>query len=472
MAREIIHIPARQELTNRAATRTRKVRLAAYCRVSTEDEDQLQSFENQRNYFMEYAASHPEYELVNIYADRGITGTNTRRREEFKRMIEDCRSGKVDMVVTKSISRFARNTEDFLHYARELRDLGIGILFVREGINTLDGTGELLFTILSSLAQDESRSISENTTWGIRYLFSQGVLHLNTNRFLGYDKDKNGNLIINKAQAEIVRRIFDEFMDGNGPGVIARRLRKEGVPGVMGEPKWCSSTIMGILTNEKYTGDALLQKTYTEDYLSGKVAKNDGRVAQVWLKGNHEPIIDKEFWTVVQMEIKRRSRFLEEHNLRTNGRYTDEQPFSTKVFCGHCKSLYSRRTLTRLNNKVIVWMCTTNYREKGVPGCGNPKINEMELQGCFMSAWNQILDARADYLPKWERLVQDAERDPLTAFRAKQMMDLTADTEPMVSLDNHIVNIVLDRCVVKRRAITFHFLDGSRVETERAAAAD
>lgn len=334
---------------------------------------------------------------------------------------------------------------------------------------TLDGTGELLFTILSSLAQDESRSISENTTWGIRYLFSQGVLHLNTNRFLGYDKDKDGNLIINKEQAAIVKRIFDEFMDGNGPGVIARRLREEGVPGVMGEPKWCSSTIMGILSNEKYTGDALLQKTFTEDYLSGKVSKNDGRVAQVWLKGNHDPIIDKAFWTVVQREIERRSQFLAAHDLRTNGRYTDEQPFSTKVFCGHCKSLYSRRTLTRLNHKLIVWMCTSNYREKGVPGCGNPKIAEAELHSCFVTAWNHILETRVEFLPRWERMIQEAEQDPLLAFRAKQMMELTADAEPMMELNSSIVNKVLDHCVVNHNSITFHFLDGSSATAKRAA---
>lgn len=249
MAREIQHIPARREVVSRAAVRERKIRLAAYCRVSTNNEDQLLSFENQVTYYRDYAARHPEYELVEIYADEGITGTSTRHREEFKRMIADCEDGKIDMIITKSISRFARNTADCLKYSRHLKDLGVSVQFEKEGINTLEGSGELLFTILSSLAQDESRSISENCTWGIRSLFRQGKLHLNTNRFLGYDKDEKGQLIVNEEQAAIVRRIFEEYMNCINPDVIARRLCDEGVPGVMGEPKWVCSTIMGILQN-------------------------------------------------------------------------------------------------------------------------------------------------------------------------------------------------------------------------------
>ena len=262
MSRQVVHIPARRGPAAPATARSHRLRLAAYCRVSTDQEDQLQSFENQKTYFEEYASRHPEYILAGLYADEGISGTNTRHRDDFNRMIADCEAGKIDVVITKSISRFARNTADCLMYARKLKDLGIAVIFEKEGINTMDGSGELLFTILSSLAQEESRSISENTTWGIRYLFTQGVLHLNTNRFLGYDKDKDGNLIINQEQAEIVRYIYTSFLEGNGPGVIARRLREAGVPGVMGEAKWCASTIQGILVNEKYSGDALLQKTY------------------------------------------------------------------------------------------------------------------------------------------------------------------------------------------------------------------
>ena len=462
--RRVVQIPARRNAARSAAPEVRRLRLAAYCRVSTDQDDQLHSFENQREYFNNYVSHHPEYQLVGIYADEGISGLNTRRREDFNRMIADCEAGKIDVVITKSISRFARNTADCLMYSRKLKDLGIAVIFEKENINTLDGSGELLFTILSSLAQEESRSISENTTWGIRYLFSQGVLHLNTNRFLGYDKDENGNLVINQEQAKIVRYVYHSFLDGNGPGVIARRLQEKGVPGVMGEPRWTTSTIQGILTNEKYTGDALLQKTYTSDYLNKKTVKNDGTVAQVWVKGNHEPIIDKETWNVVQLEIERRTSFLREHGLRTNGRYTDDQPFSTKVFCGKCGTLYMRRTLTRLGPNLIVWMCSSNYREKGVPGCGNEKLPEPDLHCGFVAAWNTILQDRDAYLPEWLELLKNREADPLRAFRAQQMIDLTADAPPMDELDKHIVNVTLERVLVHPgRILEFRFLTGTTV---------
>lgn len=331
MARTIQHIPARDELINRAAVQTHQIRVAAYCRVSTDQEEQLNSFANQVSYYKNYIQSQPRYILAGIYADEGISGTNTKRREEFKQMIRDCEAGKIDMIITKSISRFARNTQDCLYYSRHLKSMGIGIYFEKENINTLDAAGELLFTILSSLAQDESRSISENCKWGIRKKFRDGILHLNTNRFMGYDKDENGRLVINEEQAAIVRRIFYEFMNGLNPDVIARRLRDEGVPGCMGEVKWQTSTILGMLRNEKYMGDALLQKTYTVDYLTKKTVKNNGELEQVRVKGDHEPIIDPELWEAVQLELDRRQKYMQQYELRTMGRYTDEQPFSCKV---------------------------------------------------------------------------------------------------------------------------------------------
>ena len=459
MAREIQHIPARREAVNRAAVRERQIKLAAYCRVSTNNEDQLLSFENQVTYYKDYAARHPEYELVEIYADEGITGTSTRHREEFKRMIADCEAGKIDMIITKSISRFARNTADCLKYSRQLRDLGIAVQFEKEAINTLEGSGELLFTILSSLAQDESRSISENCTWGIRSLFRQGKLHLNTNRFLGYDKDEKGQLIINEPQATIVRRIFAEYMDGVNPDVIARRLCEEGIPGVMGEPKWVCSTIMGILQNEKYTGDALLQKTYTVDFLTKKMAKNDGQIEQYWVKDNHKAIIDKEFWQAVQLEIQRRHDYMEEHGLRSMGRFTDGQPFSNRVFCGVCGNVYWRRTWTRLSKKVKVWQCGTRYREKGVPGCGSDNLFEKDLFRGFVYAWNAVVENRDEYLSRWEQMLTDG--NPLQKHRAKQMMELTA-AGTIAEIDLALVGKVLDRCEAQRlNVLDFYFLDGT-----------
>lgn len=465
MAREIVHIPARKEMRNRAAASNHKIRVAAYCRVSTEQDEQLNSFENQVTYYTEYINRNPQYELAGIYADEGISGTSTKRREDFNRMILDCEAGKIDLIITKSISRFARNTQDCLNYSRKLKDLGIGVLFEKEGINTLDSTGELLFTILSSLAQDESRSISENCQWGIRSLFKQGVLHLNANRFYGYDKDEGGKLVINPEQAKIVRWIFESYMDGVSPDVLARKLNEEGVPGCMGEAKWATSTIIGILQNEKHMGDAILQKTYTADFLTKKMVKNEGQIEQYYVKDDHEAIIDKELWEAVQMEIARRKEYLQKHGLRTMGRYTDSQPFSNRVFCGTCGNVFWRRTLSRLNGPVKVWMCGQRYKEKGKIGCTSKTLQEKDLHRAFMMAWNAILENRAEFLPIWEE--QASGNNALVVFRAKQFMELTKDTTPLKELKLSLVSKTLEYCTVEPEGvITFHLLDGTELGIE------
>lgn len=226
--------------------------MAAYCRVSTDQEEQLSSYENQVNYYKSYIKQNPIYELAGIYADEGISGTNTKKREEFNRMIKDCRDKKIDRIITKSISRFARNTLDCLNYVRELKELGVGIIFEKEAINTLDAKGEVLLTILSSLAQDESRSISENSTWGIRRRFESGQFKMSTKRFLGYDTDESGRLVINPKQAKIVERIYDEYFSGKTVMHIKRIFEKEGVKNWNGEVKWQATTIKSMLQNEKY----------------------------------------------------------------------------------------------------------------------------------------------------------------------------------------------------------------------------
>ena len=466
MAREIVHIPARRGMSNRATVTDRKIRVAAYCRVSTDHEEQINSFENQVTYYTEYINRNPNYELADIYADEGISGTNTRRRDDFNRMIADCEAGKIDLIITKSISRFARNTQDCLNYSRKLKDLGIGIQFEKEGINTMDSSGELLFTILSSLAQDESRSISENCQWGIRSLFKQGVLHLNTNRFLGYDKDEKGNLVINEEQAAIVRRIYTEFMNGINPDVISRRLRDEGVPGCMGEAKWQASTIFGILRNEKYMGDAILQKTFTSDYLTKKTVKNEGQLEQYHVKGDHEAIIDPEYWDAVQLELERRQNYMTAHSLRTMGRYTDEQPFSNRVLCGECGKVFWRRTWYRLNNTYKVWQCGNRYREKGVVTCHSENLKESDLHGAFVMAWNGILESRAEFTETWKAQAENG--NALERFRAKQMLELTR-MKPLKEIDLLLVGKVLDYVIVQHGGeLEFHFLDGTQLAVEVA----
>ena len=340
MERQVTVIPAAKTVKAKGRQRQapeRKLRLAAYCRVSTEQEEQENSFRNQVDYYIRFIGNHPEYELAGIYADEGISGTNTKKREEFKRMIADCEAHKIDVVITKSISRFARNTQDCLENYRKLKSLGITIIFEKENINSSDTAGELLLTILSSLAQDESRNISENSKWGIRSKYQKGIPHVNTHHFMGFDKDAEGRLVINEEEAAVVRRVFRDFLEGVTCSTIAARLNEEGIPGVTGEPKWIDPTIKGMLSNEKYMGDSLLQKHVTVDYLTKRQIRNDGQVTQYYVKDNHEPIVSKEEWNAVQQEIARREDFREKHKIGHYGYGGEKQPFCTKigVICTH-----------------------------------------------------------------------------------------------------------------------------------------
>lgn len=251
--------------------------------------------------------------MADIYADEGISGTNTKKRDDFNRMIADCRAGKIDLIITKSISRFARNTLDCLNYVRELKELGIGITFEKENINTLDAKGEVLLTILSSLAQDESRSISENCTWGIRRRFEQGQHKMSTKRFLGYDTDEDGKLIVNPQQAKIVVRLYEEYLSGKTVDYIARIFKAEKIKNWDGKYNWQSSTLDSMLRNEKFMGDAILQKSYTADFLSKKRVMNDGTIQMYHIEEDHEPIIDVEIWEAVQLEMERRAAYCKEH---------------------------------------------------------------------------------------------------------------------------------------------------------------
>ena len=370
MARSVTVIPARSQKvrTGHKAVQEKKIRVAAYCRVSTDQEDQLHSFEAQVEYYTKYINEHENYEMAGIYADEGISGTNTKKREQFKKMIADCEDGKIDLVITKSISRFARNTQDCLAYSRKLKNLGIGIIFEKENINTLDSTGELLFTILSSLAQDESRNISENCKWGIRTKFKNGEMHLNTFKFLGYDKDENGKLVINKEQAKTVRRIYRDFLIGINPAQIAKELTEEKVPGCLGQTKWYPSTVIGILKQEKHMGDALLQKTYTADFLTKRQVRNNGEIAQVYVKDSHKGIIDKQTWNAVQEEFDRREKFMESHGTDRYSYGADCMPFCEKVFCGECKSLFTRHSWS--SRGIVQWQCK-NHRKDGKVACTN-----------------------------------------------------------------------------------------------------
>ena len=257
-------IPPKPQKGNSAAKEeVQRLRVAAYCRVSTDSDEQETSYEAQVTPYTEYIQKNPDWVLAGIFADDGISGTNTKKRDEFNRMIDECMAGNIDMIITKSISRFARNTLDCLQYIRQLKDKNIPVYFEKESINTMDAKGEVLITIMASLAQQESQSLSQNVKLGLQYRYQQGKVQINHNRFLGYTKDENGHLVIDPEQAEIVKRIYREYLEGSSMDKIAAGLEADGILTGAGKTKWHTSTINKILRNEKYIGDALLQKTYT-----------------------------------------------------------------------------------------------------------------------------------------------------------------------------------------------------------------
>lgn len=315
--------------------------VAAYCRVSTRFEQQENSYEAQIAYYTRKIGLNKKWNCAGIYADEGKAATDTRFRDSFNDMIEDCYAGKIDLILTKSISRFARNTVDCLRIIRELKERQIRILFEKENIDTMDSTGELLITILSSQAQEESRNLSENTRWGIVRKFEQGIVHVNHKKFMGYTKDEDGKLIIVPDESAVVMRIFNLYLQGMGITRIAKTLEHEGIKTKTGKEKWHSSTICKMLQCEKYMGDALLQKTYTIDFLTKKRVMNNGYVKKYYVKNSHEAIISKEQYYQVQEEMKRRSP-IGEGNYRK--RYSSAYPLSGLIICGKCNNPYTRVT--------------------------------------------------------------------------------------------------------------------------------
>lgn len=349
-----------------------KKKVCAYARVSTDSEAQGDSLENQRTYYENLITSNPEYEFVGVFADKGITGT-TENRPEFKRMIKAARDGQIDLIITKSISRFARNTTVMLEVVREFKELGVEVRFEKENINTLSGDGELMLAVLSSFAQEESKNVSDNIKWRVRKKFEAGEVMINTTRFLGYDKSEDSNLIINEEEANIVKRVFNEYLGGKGTFIIAKELNHEKVPTIAGG-RWYDSTILTILKNEKYKGDVLLQKTYTLDHLTKKKVINNGEVDSYYIEDNHPAIISKEMWEKVQEEIKRRGKG--KGNAGGRDKYTKQYPLSGMLYCSKCGASLIRRTWnSKLSCRKIVWQCS-NYIKNGKNACEGTKIDD------------------------------------------------------------------------------------------------
>lgn len=397
MNKSITVIPARRRVGNTVNKEVKpKLRVAAYCRVSTDSDEQATSYDAQVEHYSNFIQKNEEWEFAGIFADDGISGTNTKKREEFNRMIAECMEGHIDMIITKSISRFARNTLDCLRYIRQLKEKNIPVFFEKENINTMDSKGEVLLTIMASLAQQESESLSKNVKMGMQFRFQKGEVQVNHNRFMGYTKDEDGHLIIEPAEAEIVKRIYREYLQGASLKQIGDGLMEDGILTGAGKPKWRPESVKKILKNEKYIGDALLQKTYTVDVLTKKRVKNNGIVPQYYVENSHEPIIPRDLYMQVQEEMLRRSNLHSGAN-RKKRVYSSKYALSSIVYCGHCGDIYRRVHWNNRGYKSIVWRCVSRLEEKGSE-CTAPTINEETLQTAVVKAINELLANKEPFL--------------------------------------------------------------------------
>jgi len=371
------------------------------------------------------------------------------------------------MIITKSISRFSRNTLDCLNFVRLLKDLGIGVIFEKENINTLDAKGEVLLSILSSLAQDESRSISENSTWGIRRRFEQGKVAVNHTKLLGYDKDEDGNLIINEKQAKIVRRIYKDYLDGKGPNRIARELEEENVPNWNGKAKWYEGSIRKMLSNEKYKGDALLQKTFTVDYLTKKRLQNTGQIPRYYVEESHPAIIPKDMWEAVQLEIERRRAFAEKHGIVKVDYATVDNPFAGRVICGHCDSPFGRKVWNSTDERLrrIVWRCNKKYNIKGEKSCQKLHMDDRTLYQAFINVFNAILENKDYFTQKWRE--KSSSENLLEKYKAKQFIEIITKAKPITQFNVNLFFPLVEKVTVfKEDKVIIALLDGTEIECE------
>ena len=401
--KQVLKVPAvRVQVQKKSEGAKTKLRVAAYCRVSTEQETQAGSYVRQMTYYKEKIEEREDWTLAGIYADEGVSGTGKKKRDGFLTLLQDCEGGKVDLILTKSISRFARNTVDLLTAIRDLKNRNIAVYFEKKGINTLESSGELLITILSSQAQEESRNISENCHWGIVRQFENGVVRVNCKKFLGYTRDKDGNLVSVPEEAELVRRIFRLFLEGNSSYRIKEALEADGIPTVIGNTKWSATVIDWMLSNEKYMGDALLQKTYTVDFLTKKKVMNRGIVPQYYIEDDHDAIIPKELFYRVQEEKARRASIYRPGARKKDdpvkGKYSSKFVLSDIMICAECGQPYRRQVWSKYGVKKPVWRCDSRLKH-GTKKCRHsPTLMERTLHEAIMEAINSVVEDQGEFV--------------------------------------------------------------------------
>lgn len=416
----------------------RQLRVAAYCRVSTDDVEQLTSYEAQKEYYTAKIMENREWIMAGIYADEGISGTSAKKRPEFQKMLRKCKQGKIDLILTKSVSRFARNTLDCISIARDLKNLGVAIFFEKENINTMEEDSEFVLTIFGSMAQSESESISRNVAWGKRQSMKSGKVSFPYSRIYGYERGEDGEPKIIQEQAEVVRRIFNWYLAGTSLSDIAARLNEEHIPTPTQKSVWMEATLRGILKNEKYCGDVLQQKTFVADVISKRVVRNNGQLPKYLIKNNHEPIVSREIFYKVQTELARRAikKVPEPDVNRSFSKYSSKYGMNNALICGECGSVYMRAIWTkRSGEKQYVWRCSSRLKN-GTRYCHNsPTIQEPELQKALLDAIEAHFKPQdwkiADHVP--ERLAKRAwsQQDSVEISELKkQLMALLNPAEP------------------------------------------
>ncbi len=393
---KVIVIPPKPELTRFKAVK-RQLRVAAYCRVSTDDEEQLTSYEAQQTYYTDKIMTNPQWTMAGIFADEGISGTSASKRPAFLRMIRQCRQGKIDLVLVKSISRFARNTVDCLNYIRALRAMRIAVIFEKENINTLESDSEILITMMGTFAQAESESMSGNIIWGKRQAMKEGKVVIQYKHFYGYEKGEDSKPRIIPEQAEVVRQIYKSFLAGRSVRMIKHELEAQGVPATQGGKTWSESVIRSILKNEKYCGDALMQKTFTQDCITKKQIRNVGQLPMYLKQNNHEGIVSRDTFYAVKSEFARRNAGrAPSQKLAPTGRscYSAKYALTERLVCGECGTLYRRCVWTKRGEKFAVWRCASRV-DYGTKYChSSPTLREDSLQAAILAAVNDAMSQR------------------------------------------------------------------------------
>src|SRR5665647_121711 len=457
--RNVSVIPATRRTGSNNSTRTAvtKLRVAAYCRVSTDDEEQLTSYAAQVSHYTDFIQKNDEWEFAGIYADEAISATNTKKRLDFHRLIDDCMAGKIDYIITKSVSRFARNTLDCLNYTRQLRDKNIPVFFEKENIISTDSKGELMLTIMASIAQEESRSTSQNVKMGFQYRFQKGEMQINHNRFLGYTKDENKQLIIDPEGAKVVKRIYREYLEGASLFDICKGLEADGILTGAGLPKWRPETVKKMLQNEKYVGDALLQKTYTNDFLEKKRVINNEIVPQYYVENSHEAIIPRDLHMQVQEEIKRRANLYNGKN-GSKRIYSSKYALSSIVFCEECGEIYRRVHWNNRGKKSVVWRCVNRLEEKG-SDCPSQTIAEEVLQTGVTIAINQIIAGRDGFITILSKNIE-------TVLGAEFDMDTDDIDVKFGILQDEIMQLASSKSGYDNLAAEIHRLRSIKQETQ------